>query len=185
MEHSSIVQLRPRARVTGTVYLFYFLTAVFGAFLDSRHLVVYSYLVNAISVALYIAVTLLFYYLFKPVNRSVSLIAAFFSLLGCIFTAFSLFNITALSTISPLVFFGPFCMLIGYLILRSNFLPGILGVLMILAGIGWLAYLSPLGNYLSLYIKILGILAEASLMLWLIVMGVNARRWKEQAGVIG
>ena len=58
----------------------------------------------------------------------------------------------------------------------------ILGVFMALAGLGWLAFLSPtLPHYLSLSIEGLGIFAEASLMLWLIVMGVNAQRWKEQA----
>jgi hypothetical protein len=49
---------------------------------------------------------------------------------------------------------------------------------MILAGVGWLIYLSPLEKYLVLYIEILGILAEASLMLWLIVKGVNKLRWQ-------
>lgn len=185
MEQISVTKLNPRARITGTVYLLYFLTAVFGAFLVSRNLALYGYTVNVISLALYIAVTLMFYYMFKPVNKYVSLLAAFFSLVGCIFTAFSLFHITSLSIISPLAFFGPFCMLIGYLILRSTFLPKIIGVLMVLAGIGWLAILTPLANYLSLYIKILGILAEASLMLWLIIMGVNIQRWKEQAGATG
>jgi hypothetical protein len=52
-----------------------------------------------------------------------------------------------------------------------------------LAGIGWIAYLSPVvANALSNWIKGLGILAEASLMLWLVARGVNERRWQEQAG---
>jgi hypothetical protein len=42
--------------------------------------------------------------------------------------------------------------------------------------------MSPLGHPLSTYLKILGFLAEASLMLWLLVKGVNVQRWKEQAG---
>ena len=42
-----------------------------------------------------------------------------------------------------LVFFGFFCLLIGYLIFKSDFLPRILGVLMALAGLGWLTFLSP------------------------------------------
>jgi hypothetical protein len=54
---------------------------------------------------------------------------------------------------------------------------------MALAGLGWLIFLSPLANHLSTYLKVLGFLAEASLMLWLLVMGVNDQRWKEQAGV--
>jgi hypothetical protein len=180
MQQISKTTAAPRARITGVVYLLYFLTAIFGAFLDSRKLVVYAYTANLISDALYITLTLLFYYLFKPVNRNLSLVAAVLSLLGCAVTVLSRFDLAPLH-LSPLLFFGPYCLLIGYLILRSTFLPRILGVLMMIAGIGWLLFLTPLETYLSLYLKILGILAEGSLMLWLIVMGVNTRRWQEQA----
>ena len=62
----------PRARITGFVYLLYFLTAVFAeAFVGRGRPVVYD-VVNLIAYALYIAVTLLFYSMFKPVNRRVS-----------------------------------------------------------------------------------------------------------------
>jgi hypothetical protein len=54
-------------------------------------------------------------------------------------------------------------------------------MLMTLAGVGWLIFLFPFANPLSTYLTILGFLAEASLMLWLIVKGVNISRWKEQA----
>jgi len=128
--------------------------------------------------------TLLFYYLFRPVNRSLSGLAAFLSLAGCAIGVLGLFHL-APSHISPLWFFGPYCLLIGYLILRSTFLPRLLGVLMVLAGIAWLAFLSPpVEKHFSVYIEALGILAEASLMLWLIVMGVNVPHWNEQAGVV-
>jgi hypothetical protein len=81
-----------------------------------------------------------------------------------------------------LVFFGLFQLVIGYLIFRSTFLPRILGALIAFAGLGWLIFLSPpLANYLLTYLEVLGFLAEASLMLWLLVMGVNDQRWKEQA----
>ena len=84
--------------------------------------------------------------------------------------------------INPMVCFGGYCLLIGYLIIRSTFLPRILGVLMALAGLGWLAFLSPtVAHSLTIYIEVLGITAEVSLMLWLIVMGVNVQRWKEQS----
>jgi hypothetical protein len=43
-------------------------------------------------------------------------------------------------------------------------------------------YLSPpLANHLSPYNLALGILGQESVMLWLLVMGVNEQRWKEQA----
>jgi hypothetical protein len=99
---------------------------------------------------------------------------------GCANDVLGLFQI-ACYEISSLAFFGPYCLLIGYLIFRSSFLPRILGVLMALAGVGWLIFLSPLASQLSTYLKVLGFLAEASLMLWLIVKGVNSPRWKEQA----
>jgi hypothetical protein len=52
---------------------------------------------------------------------------------------------------------------------------------MALAGLGWLIFLSPLANYLSTYLKAIGFCAELSLCLWLVVKGVNAQRWREQA----
>jgi len=174
----------PHARMTGVVYLLYFLTAIPAQLLASRKLVLYSDIVNLIAFAFYVGMTLLFYYLFRPVNRSLSGLAAFLSLAGCAIGVLGLFHL-APSHISPLWFFGPYCLLIGYLILRSTFLPRLLGVLMVLAGIAWLAFLSPpVEKHFSVYIEALGILAEASLMLWLIVMGVNVPHWKEQAGVV-
>jgi hypothetical protein len=52
---------------------------------------------------------------------------------------------------------------------------------MVLAGVGWLVFMSPHANHLSTYLMVLGFVAEAALMLWLVVMGVNVQRWKEQA----
>ena len=170
----------PGARVTGVVYLLYFLTAISAeVFVGKGRLVAYDG-VNLIAHAFYIAVTLLFYYMFKPVNRSLSLLAAFFSLAGCVNDVLSLFNLAPYKT-SSLVFFGPYCLLIGYLIFKSTFLPRFLGVLMAFAGSGWLVFLSPLAIHLFTYLKVLGFLAETSLMLWLIMKGVNVQRWKERA----
>jgi len=172
---------------------------------------------SLIGVAFHIAWALLMYELLKPVNRSLSLLAAFFRLVGCAIQAFgSLFQIAPLVVLesSPylsvfevdqlqavalmfikwnvqpayiyLVFFGLFNLLIGYLIFKSTFLPRILGVLMALSGLGWLMFLSPpLANYLLSYIEVSGIIAEASLMLWLLVKGVNVERWREQASAQG
>ena len=168
-----------RARITGVVYLLYFLTAVSAEVIGQNRLFAYD-AINLIAYAFYIAVTLLFYYMFKPVNSGLSLLAAFFSLAGCANEVLGMLNL-APHKISSLVFFGPYCILIGYLILRSTFLPRFLGVLMAFAGLGWLVFLSPHAFLLLTYLKVLGFLAEASLMLWLIMKGVNVQRWKEQA----
>ena len=233
MERMAEASTHPRARITGIVYLLYFLTAVFGEFF-MRGLVVsgdaaatannvlahqplfrLGLATGLIATACYVAVTALFYDLFKHVNRSLSLLAAFFSLVGCAILAFaSLFRIGPLVVLGGgqylsafkveqlralaflflelygqavnicFVFFGVYCLLIGYLIFRSAFLPRILGVLMAFAGLGWLTFLSPtLANYLSPYIQVLGVLAEGSLMLWLLVMAVNVAKWEEKASV--
>jgi hypothetical protein len=127
-----------------------------------------------IGVAGMVVVTLLIYDLFKPVNRSLSLLAAFFSLVRLTFEAFRLqphgVNIA-------IVFAGFYCISI-----RSTFLPRILGALMALAGLGWLTFLStPLEAYLSPYNLAVGLLGELSVFLWLLVMCVNVERWREQA----
>lgn len=82
-----------------------------------------------------------------------------------------------------LVFFGFWCVLTGYLIFRSTFLPRVLGVLFVISGLGWMTYLfPPLAHRLFIpYIAAASALGEIPLELWLMVMGVNAQRWKEQA----
>lgn len=81
-----------------------------------------------------------------------------------------------------LVFFGLWCVLIGYLIFRSTFLPRILGILLAISGLGWMIYLSPpLAVHLFFpYIAGASALGEIPLLLWLLVVGVNEQRWKEQ-----
>jgi hypothetical protein len=85
-----------------------------------------------------------------------------------------------------LVFFGFYCILIGYLIFRSTFLPKILGVLMAIAGLGYLinsfaTFLSPaFAIHLIPYVLAPGLLGEGSLTVWLLAVGVNVQRWKEQ-----
>ena len=233
MKPTAKASSRPRARLTGVVYLLYFLAAVMGEFflkglivdgdaaatahniLAHQPLFRLGLATGLIATACYIAVTALFYGLFKPVNRSLSLLAAFFGVVGCAITAIgslfqlaplvvlggaqylSVFNVEQLQALAfmflklntqtaniCLVIFGFYDLLIGYLIYRSTFLPRFLGVLMALAGLGWLTFLyPPLAHSLSPYVLVLGFLAELLLMLWLLVKGVNVPRWKEQASV--
>jgi hypothetical protein len=54
---------------------------------------------------------------------------------------------------------------------------------MAIAGLGCLTFLAPpLAIYLSPYILLVSFIAELSLCVWLLVIGVDVKRWKEQPG---
>ena len=79
---------------------FTFVTGIFALMSVNGGLVA-----NLATTACYVAVILLFYHLFKTVNRSVSLLAACFGLVGCAVGALSSFHLDPLR-INSLVFFG-------------------------------------------------------------------------------
>src|SRR5258708_7629113 len=219
------------ARLAGMFYLFTFLIGGIAEFASGGLLAPGDARVTAANVlahegsfwsgfvafllvlACYIAVTGLFYELFKPVNPTLSLLAAFFSLVGCAIQASACFfylgpslllgnadrsfgvSVNELQDLAYLslksygqtsgigfVFFGFYCSLIGYLVFKSTFLPRILGVLMVAAGLGWLTFLlPPFANTLRPYVVAPGVVGEASLTLWLLAKGLAAQRWRELA----
>jgi len=168
-----------------------------------------------------VPILLIFYNLFKVVNKNVALLMVFFDLVttaiesismlahfaplvflggGHYLSAFTAEQLQASAYMSlqlfehgfaiSLVFFGLDCLVTAYLIVRSTFLPRILGVLLAIEGLGYLinsfaAFLAPaLQARIFPYFMVTGI-GEVALCLWLLVMGVNVQRWKEQAGVAG
>jgi Domain of unknown function (DUF4386) len=167
---------RLKARMVGVLYFFSLLTAAFTeTFVRGR----LNYAGGYIAIAGMAAMTLISYDIFKPVNRSVSMIAVLFAFMGLTFEALRL---QPLGLNIALVFHGFYCILLGYLIFRSTFLPRILGALMAFAGLGWLTYLStPVVNHLSPYNLASGLLGDVSVYLWLLVMGIDVQRWTEQA----
>jgi hypothetical protein len=169
-----------RARTTGAVYLLYFLLVISAAFLIGRVPVAYSDAANLVANVAYLAVSLLLYQMLKPVSRNVALLAVIVSVIGCVVQSLALFHLVPGRSSLPI--FGLFNITIGYLVIRSTFLPRVLGFLMTLSGIGWLTVLSPeLIKHAATYIEIVGVAAEGCLMLWLLIMGVNVQRWNEQA----
>lgn len=165
-----------------------------------------------IEMAAQIAQTVLLFHLLKPVNRRIATVALVFGLIGCTIKTFSrvfylapLFilphnSLGALSTDQlqavsmillivndrgagvALAFFGFETVLEGWLILRSTFLPRWLGVLTIVAGAGWLTFLSPTLGYAVFYVVALVALAGAALTIgWLLLKGVDEARWRALA----
>jgi Domain of unknown function (DUF4386) len=165
-----VVETSPRfkARMAGALSLLSLLAAVFGEFFVRR----LEIAGDLIAVVCMVAVTLLLYIIFKPANQAIALLAASLNLIGLTCGALR-WNSRGVDI--PVVLNGFYCLLIGYLIFRSNFLPRILGALMAIGGLGWLTFLSPLlANHLSPYNLASGILGQESVMLWLLVMGVQA-----------
>lgn len=83
------------------------------------------------------------------------------------------------------VFFGSYCLMIGSLAFRARFLPSVIGVLMWVGGASYLltSFMSILSPALAARLPdatILGGVAELSLTLWLIIMGVDAVKWQER-----
>ena len=85
-----------------------------------------------------------------------------------------------------LAFFGFSTSLNGWLIFKSGYLPRFLGVLSMLGGLGWLTFLyPPLGYQLLPFIMIIGVLGGISQILWLLIKGVDVKRWNERAAYAG
>lgn len=166
------VSPRVTARVAGAFYLLTFVTG--GLALVMRGPA--GTAVGLVAGVCYLGVTVLLYLLFKPVSRALSAIAATVSVVGIVVGPLSL------PGVHSLVFFGVYCLLIGYLIVRSTFLPRPLGALMMLASLGWLTYLAPqLAERLYPYVLAPGIIGEGALTLWLLVIGVDVPSWHVQA----
>jgi Domain of unknown function (DUF4386) len=182
---------RLRARIAGALYMIIFIAAPSGA--ENATLAKMT-----ITLACDIGVALLFYNLLKPVNRNLSLLAALFRLIFVAAMTVNFLNYLGLldlfkSARSPAAFntgygialvpFGMHCLVTGYLIFQSHFLPRFIGILIALAGLGYLTFVwPPLGDRLFVpYILVPGLVGEGSLTLWLIVIGVNSGRWTQQA----
>jgi Domain of unknown function (DUF4386) len=229
---ASIAAVSPRltARMTGLFYLLYVVIAAVAGFarrglivggnasatatniMAHQSLYQLGFACDFLSVACYVVVVVLFHQLLKPVNGSVSRLAACFGFMGCIIMAVGgVFQLAPLSVLGnasyssafsaeqlqaqaylllklynqaysiALISFGFFDLLIGYLIFKSTFLPRVLGVFMMLAGLAFLPFLAPAFGARNLQRIVPLAIGEGLVILWLLVKGVNAERWKEQA----
>lgn len=130
-----------------------------------------------ISGAAMIAVSALLYEVFRPTNPAISLVAAFFGFMAVI----------AMYASGDTSFFGGIqCLLLSYLVLNSSLLPRTIGVLIAIAGLAQLIFLSTLlpASFIKPLVQI-GYIAdgigETTFALWLLVMGVRMAQWEKLA----
>ncbi len=162
--------------------------------------IVTAFLVHLIN----IFVVLILYQLLKPVNRRMALLMVIFLLLGVPIAMFNEINnfavlrllhgpdnglITLFLDLHETgiqiagIFWGFWLFPMGYLVYKSGFLPRILGVLLIVAGLGILvesgaAFLLP-NNKVG--IGVFTFWGEVLFPLWLLIRGVNVERWDKRA----
>lgn len=86
-----------------------------------------------------------------------------------------------------LLLFGVHLALLGYLVARSRFLPWIFGMLLTIAGVGYVAnsfaffVAPPLTSWIFPVLVPVAFVAEAGFALWLLVRGVNLEKWRHAA----
>ena len=153
----------------------------------SRDLALLAVFFNLVSIGLEAAITLNLIQALFPLGNAAYLNA---------FAPEQLYAMVSLSLRShaygfgvSLIFFGCFCLVIGYLIFRSGYFPKALGVLMQIAGLSYLTnsfalVLDPtFANRLFPAILVPAFVGEASLCIWLLAKGVNIPKWQEQSNV--
>ena len=227
---TDMIPLHRRGRTIGVVWLLYFVIGILGTVLmrgivvpgnpttTATNLLAHATLFWAglafdlVGNCLYIALTVLLYGLFRPVNRNLALLAMAFSLFGCAtqiiggllrvapfallvdnqpFSAFTPQQLQAAALFSlrmfgrvfhiSFVLFGFFEMVLGYLILKSTFLPRWLGWLFIVAGVAAATFLWP-PFATSIFPVILALdAAELILAVWLVVKGRAIDTWQGQS----
>jgi len=79
------------------------------------------------------------------------------------------------------IFFGLWLLPMGYLVFKSGFIPRIVGVLLVIAGVGYVvqSFAAFLGYNVNI-ILFTG-LGELVFLLWLLIKGVNIEQWKKRA----
>ena len=86
-----------------------------------------------------------------------------------------------------MVFFGLHLGVLGFLVYQSRFLPRILGILMVVSALGYLAdsftkFLLPQSaDTLAVVVVVTALIGELPLTLWLLVKGVDVERWRQRA----
>jgi hypothetical protein len=150
----------------------------------SKQLVLLAVLFNLVSLAVE-AISKLFLLLVMPTLGSADYLKAFDPHQLQILANLALSSHDVAFNIA-LIFFGFTCIVNGYLIFRSGYLPKFVGILMQIAGLSYLtacfaALFAPaFADLITPAILLPPLIGELSICLWLLVKGVNIAKWKER-----
>jgi hypothetical protein len=150
----------------------------------NKQLVLLALVFNLVSLAVE-AISKLFLLLVMPTLRSTDYLRAFEPLQLQALANLALRSHDVAFNIA-LIFFGFTCLLNGYLIFKSKYLPKFVGVLMQIAGLSYLiacfaALFTPtLADLLIPAILLPPLIGESSLCLWLLIKGVDIKKWNER-----
>jgi hypothetical protein len=81
------------------------------------------------------------------------------------------------------IFWGLWLLPMGYLVFKSGFLPRIIGVLLIIAGLGYIIDSAALFLLPDLHLDFsqFTFIGELLMLLWLLIKGVNVEKWEKRA----
>jgi hypothetical protein len=150
----------------------------------SKHLVLLAVLFNLVSLAVE-AISKLFLLVVMPTLENAEYVRAFEPQQLQILANLALRSHDIAFNIA-LIFFGFTCLVNGYLIFRSGYLPRFVGVLMQVAGLSYLtacfaALFAPtFADLITPAVLIPPLIGESSFCLWLLVKGVNIAKWQER-----
>jgi len=154
----------------------------------SKQLALLAMLFNLVSLAVE-SISKLFLLVVMPTLKSAEFLRAFDPQQMQILANLSLRSHDVAFNIA-LIFFGFTCLVNGYMIFRSGYLPKFVGILMQIAGLSYLvacfaALLVPsFADLILPAILLPPLIGESSFCLWLLVRGVNVTKWKERLSQI-
>jgi hypothetical protein len=85
------------------------------------------------------------------------------------------------------IFWGLWLFPLGYLVFKSGFLPKVIGVLLVIAGVGYLVDFTLFFLFPAITVTVseFTFVGEVLLLFWLLIMGVNVEQWKKHALATG
>jgi len=162
------------ARITGLLYALNIAIGI-GAIVLTQRDKPTADLLNLAGAAEYAIVVILLGRLFEPAARGLSWVVAGIGLVACAVSAAMILHLFAFAPgVNPVVVFGPYCIGLGAVILRSGLMPRPLGILLVAAGVSWLSFAFPaLSHRIAPWNTVVGAVPELLLTLWLLIFGVR------------